>query len=73
MTTLSMGAWAVLDQLKAQEAVEDGDIISKSGRDELIAAGIAVRTRGHRKLAVTNLTAKGRQLAAQYQHKGGRA
>lgn len=64
---LSDLAWAVLDQLKKQEAVEDGDIVSKSGRKELERAGLAIRTRGHHDLAVTNLTAAGLAIAARYQ------
>lgn len=66
--SMSPSAWAAFDQLARQRAVEDGDIVSKSGRDELIRFGIAVRTRGMgpRNLAITNLTEVGRHLAARY-------
>lgn len=75
MVELSPSAWAVLDQLIRQKAVEDGDIISKAGRDELIGKGFAVRTRGMgpRNLAITNLTKVGLGVAGRYCHAGGRA
>lgn len=61
---LSVSARAVLDQLSRQRAVEDGDIISKEGREELIKSGLALRrTPIGRKLAVTTLTLQGQQLA----------
>lgn len=40
---LSPLAWAMLDQLRQQGRVWDGDCVSKAGRDELIACGLAMR------------------------------
>lgn len=38
-------ALAALSQLKRQAEVFDGDLVSKTGRDELLAAGLARRDR----------------------------
>lgn len=64
---LSASAWAVLDQLRGQRAVEDGDIVSKEGRQELIRHNLAVRTTNGPRLSTTNLTREGEALAARYQ------
>lgn len=55
---LSHVAWLVLDQLRGGR-VWDGDIICKSGRDELIKSGLASRSEG----GVTSLTWRGREIA----------
>ena len=48
---LSPLAWAMLDQLRQQGRVWDGDCVSKAGRDELIACELAMRDEtGHTRL-----------------------
>jgi hypothetical protein len=48
---LSSLGWAMLDQLRKQGSVWDGDCVSKSGRDELIAMELAMRDEtGHTRL-----------------------
>ena len=62
---LSHFAWAVLGQLRAG-SVWDGDLICKSGRDELIARGLAQRKRKNEQgLMINELTEAGLSLAAQ--------
>jgi hypothetical protein len=70
---LSNSAWAVLDQL-AKGNVWDGDLVSKSGRTELIQKGYAKRDRrDERGLMINELTASGRDIAIHYCSDGGRA
>lgn len=61
---LSIPAWDVLVQLKHGEC-DDGDIVSKTGRKELISCGLAKRYRcedcGHMH---TKLTPRGMAIAA---------
>lgn len=48
---LSPCAWAMLDQLRRQECVWDGDCVSKQGRNELIERDLAMRDEtGHTRL-----------------------
>lgn len=62
---LTPTAWAVLDQL-ARGPVEDGDLISKSGRTNLIENGLARRVCNlGTRLASNQLTAAGKELAAR--------
>lgn len=56
--TMSDFAWVALDQLRRKTAVWDGDLVSKSGRTELIKLGLAERFYG-----LNSLTDAGRQLA----------
>lgn len=42
---MSFDAWAVLKQLKRNGATFDGDLVSKSGRTELMDKGLARRDR----------------------------
>lgn len=65
---LSPGAWATLAQL-ATGGVWDGELVSKSGRTELIKLGLARRERvGRDHLLINELTQKGLELAVRYQH-----
>lgn len=57
MVTMSDQAWVALAQLKRQEPVWDGDLVSKRGRTELIEMGFA-----HREDGFTYLTKDGRAL-----------
>lgn len=62
--TLSNFAWAVLGQL-AHGGVWDGDLVCKSGRDELVKLGLAQRKRRDKRgLAINELTAAGARIAA---------
>lgn len=63
MTPLSPSAIAVLHQLFKTGPTWDGNIVSKSGRGELIAAGYAGRVSGFR-LHFAFLTKDGVALAA---------
>lgn len=57
--------WVVLGQL-ARGPVWDGDLVCKSGRDELREAGLAQRIRKDRRgLMINELTPEGHALAAQ--------
>lgn len=70
---LSNYGWAVLAQLCCG-SVWDGDLVSKSGRNELISRGLATRHRKDRRgLSINELTSDGLKLAARYQAVGGRA
>ena len=63
---LSPLAWAMLDQLRKNGPTWDGDCVSKSGRDELIACEIAMRD----ERGVTRLIGKGHSMAAAMQPDG---
>lgn len=57
--------WAVLGQL-ARGPVWDGILICKSGRDELVAHGLAQRIRkDERGLMINELTSEGYRLTSQ--------
>jgi|HubBroStandDraft_6_1064221.scaffolds.fasta_scaffold00056_41 hypothetical protein len=60
MAPMSDFAWVALDQLKKGD-VWDGDLVSKSGRSELITLGLAER-KGQ---GMNGLTFSGRELAAR--------
>jgi len=63
---LSPLGWAMLDQLRKQGRVWDGDCVSKAGRDELIAHELAMRDEtGH-----TRLVGYGHHMAAAMQPDG---
>ena len=63
---LPFWAWEVLAQMRAG-AVFDGDLISKPGRDALVAAGLARRDRQFECGCQRNeLTAAGMTLAMRY-------
>lgn len=62
-------AWAALDQL-ARGPVHDGDLVSKTGRTELMEQGFARRHRPPASmLALNELTPSGKELAARYHHR----
>lgn len=68
MAMMSLGAWAVLKQLK-QGGVWDGDLIDKAGRTELIGKGLARRDRKfadgpYAGCQINELTSDGAKLAA---------
>jgi hypothetical protein len=57
-------AWAVLGQL-ARGSVWDGDLVCKSGRDELVRLGLARRERKDSQgLMINELTQPGMEIAA---------
>jgi hypothetical protein len=60
LMNLSNFAWAALDQLRRSD-VWDGDLISKTGRSELIDNGLAERKGS----GMNGLTHPGRVLAAK--------
>lgn len=67
---LSQSALAVMGQLKRTPEVFDGDLVSKSGRDELISFGLAQRERKfldgpYRGCQINELTLPGREQAAR--------
>lgn len=73
LDTISSSGWAVLAQL-GRGSVWDGDLISKSGRTELVQKGYAKRDRCDKQgLAVNELTAAGQELALHYCDDAGRA
>jgi hypothetical protein len=62
---LSDFGWTVLDQL-AKGPVWDGDLVCKSGRDELVRQGLARRERKDAQgLMINELTPRGLEIAAQ--------
>lgn len=62
---LSNFAWAVLGQL-ARGGVWDGDLVCKSGRDELVKLQLAQRKRcDKRGLAINELTPAGLSMVAR--------
>lgn len=69
MTTPHMSnfAWVALGQL-AKQPWQDGDLVTKSGRDELVGLGLAERvpTYGVPHLMENRLTNAGRELAARF-------
>lgn len=56
---LSVAAFDVLGQLYADGPTWDGNVISKSGRDEIVRAGLAWHESGY-----ANLTPEGVRVAA---------
>ena len=63
--------WAVLSQMKQQAEVFDGDLVSKTGRDELLAAGLSRRDRKfrsgpYRGCQINELTNAGRVEAMRF-------
>lgn len=60
-------AWIALGQL-AKQAWQDGDLVTKSGRTELIDLGLAERVPvyGIPHLMENRLTAAGRELATRF-------
>ena len=75
---LPFWAWDVLKQLRSGPAF-DGDLVSKSGRDALVAAGLAKRDRKFQSgegcgCQKNELTDAGMMLAARYaEHFGARS
>jgi hypothetical protein len=62
---ISHFGWAALDQL-VQGPVRDGDLVSKTGRSELIGLGLAQRARtDERGFAINELTPQGFAMYAQ--------
>jgi hypothetical protein len=64
---MSHFAWIALGQL-AKQAYQDGDLVTKSGRTELIERGLAERVPvyGVRHLMENRLTKAGLELAARF-------
>lgn len=70
---MSHFAWAVLGQLSAG-ACWDGDLVCKSGRDELVKLGLAQRVRKDRQgLMINELSGQGMMLAARLSEEVGNA
>lgn len=72
---LSHVAWVALGQLAKESPYGggwyDGDLVTKSGRDELVRAGLAERVRGYgTDLMVNRLTDQGALLAATFADPG---
>lgn len=67
-------AWIALGQL-AKQAWQDGDLVTKAGRSELIDLGLAERVPvyGVPHLMENRLTAAGRCLAARFHEHAGSA
>ncbi len=67
MYQMSHLAWIALGQL-AKQAWQDGDLVTKSGRTELIELGLAERVPvyGIPHLMENRLTKAGRELAANF-------
>lgn len=72
---LSHLAWVAMGQLAKSSPYGggwyDGDLVTKSGRDELVRAGLAERVRGYgTDLMVNRLTDQGALIAATLSEEG---